>query len=251
MSNIDLETLEAYLEGKLAPAQKKVVEKSLTQDSALMEELELLKLSRESIQLESWSALISATQKSYLLERKEHSKQKPKLLIWAARIAASFAFFLVATSLVLITTITPQSMNRNFGAYQIPIMRGEQEALSELENAYSSSDWEAIETIRKQPDSFDFHSYFILAMADLHNGNPESAEQLLTKLESQNQSSALPLYFEEIEYYLVQSLIQQQKYAEAESRVRELLNNPDHNYSKNFSVWDLWKIRILALKKEF
>jgi outer membrane protein assembly factor BamD (BamD/ComL family) len=86
-------------------------------------------------------------------------------------------------------------------------------------------------------------------MADLQNGNPESAEQLLKKLDSQNQSSGTPLYSDEIEYYLVQSLIQQQKYEEAENRVNELLNQPDHKYSKNFSNWDLWKIRILKLKK--
>lgn len=249
MSNIDLETLEAYLEGKLALGQKLIVEESLTQNSDLMEELELLKLSRESIQLDSWSTLISETQTSYLKEREKQTKQAPRFWVWSARIAASLAFFLVVSSVVLISTTSPESINKSFGTYQIPVMRGELDALSELDDAYSSKSFEKIESIRKQIDSLDIHSYFILAMSDLQNGNPESAEQLLKKLESQNQSSGTPLYSDEIEYYLVQSLIQQQKYEEAENRVNELLNQPNHKYAKNFSAWDLWKIRILKLKK--
>ncbi|MDG1278629.1 MAG: tetratricopeptide repeat protein [Algoriphagus sp.] len=249
MSNIDLETLEAYLEGKLATDQKQVVEESLTQDSDLKEELELLKLSRESIQLDSWSTLISETQNSFLKEREKQTIQSPGFWVWSARIAASLAFFLVVSSVVLISTTSPESINKSFGSYQIPVMRGGLDALSELEDAYSSKDFEKIESIRKQTDSFNIHSNFILAMADLQNGNPESAEQLLKKLESQNQSSGTPLYSDEIEYYLVQSLVQQQKYEEAENRVNELLNQPDNKYAKNFSNWDLWKIRILKFKK--
>lgn len=247
MSNIDLETLEAYLEGKLSSDQKQVVEESLTQDSDLMEELELLKLSRESIQLNSWSTLISDTQNSYLKEKQ--TIQIPGFWIWSARIAASLAFFLVISSVVLISTTSPESINQNFSSYQIPIMRGELDAFSELENAYSSKDFEKIESLKNQSDSFNIHSNFILAMADLQNGNPESAEQMLKKLESQNQSSETPLYSDEIDYYLVQSLIQQQKYEEAGNRVNELLNQPNHKYEKNFSSWDVWKIRILKLKK--
>lgn len=249
MSNIDLETLEAYLEGKLAPGQKQIVEESLSQDSDLMEELELLKLSRESIQLDSWSTLISETQNSYLKEREKNAIQAPGFWVWSARIAASLAFFLLISSVVLISTTSPESINKSFRSYQIPVMRGELDALSELEDAYSSKNFEKIESIRKQTDAFNIHSNFILAMADLQNGNPESAEQLLKKLESENQSSGTPLYSDEIGYYLIQSLIQQQKYEEAENRLNELLNQPDHKYAKNFSAWDLWKIRILKFKK--
>lgn len=249
MSNIDLETLEDYLEGKLSSDQKQALEEVLTIDSKLLEELELLKLSRESIQLDSWSALISETQNSYLKEREKNAIQAPGFWVWSARIAASLVFFLVVSSVVLISTTSPESINKGFGAYQVPIMRGEVNALSELEDAYTAKDFEKIAAIRKQTDSFNFDANFLIAMAALQNGNPESAEQLLKNLESQNQTSETPLYTDEIEYYLVQSLIQQQKYKEAENRVNELLNQPNHKYSKNFSAWDLWKIRILKLKK--
>ena len=249
MSNIDLETLEDYLEGKLSPDQKQAVEEVLTKDSKLLEELELLKLSRESIQLDSWSTLISEAQNSYLKEREKHSIQTPVFWLWSARIAASLAFFLIASGVLLISTTSPESINNGFGAYQVPIMRGEGDSLSELEDAYTAKDFEKIAALSKQTDSFNSDANFLIAMAALQNGNPESAEHLLKNLESQNQSSGTPLYSDEIEYYLVQSLVQQQKYEEAENRVIELLNQPNHKYRKNFSTWDLWKIRILKFKK--
>ena len=63
MNNIDLETLEAYLDGKLASEEKILLENSLKEDASLREELELLKLSREAIAMNSWAELISGTQK--------------------------------------------------------------------------------------------------------------------------------------------------------------------------------------------
>ena len=95
----------------------------------------------------------------------------------------------------------------------------------------------------------DLESLFILAMADLENEKSALAEIILKDLETRNSQLEEPVFSEEIDYYLIQSLLQQEKYDEAESRLEKILQDPSHRYFKNFTKSDLWKIRILKLKK--
>ena len=249
MNNIDLETLEAYLDGKLASEEKILLENSLKEDASLREELELLKLSREAIAMNSWAELISGTQKSFLKERKKADSKATPLWSWARRIAAGLSFLLVVATVVLFVTTSQNSMVENFYSYQIPVMRGDQNTFSQIQDAYLNQDYELLESLRSQVSQSDLESQFILAMADIENKKPASAEIILKDLETRNSQLEESVFSEEIDYYLIQSLLQQEKFDEAELRLEKILQDPSHRYFKNFTKSDLWKIRILKLKK--
>ena len=80
-------------------------------------------------------------------------------------------------------------------------------------------------------------------MADLENEKSALAEIILKDLETRNSQLEEPVFSEEIDYYLIQSLLQQEKYDEAESRLEKILQDPSHRYFKNFTK-SMEKMRV-------
>ncbi len=245
---IDLEILEEYLSGDLVHLQMKEVEAALSKDPILREELELLSISKEAIQLASWRRLITETQTSFLKNREVNSSQQIGLWRWISRIAASIAFIILVSSVIFFTTTSPKSITGKFIEFQIPVMRGDSNTLSDLEDAYQLKDFATIEKSRNQLNPDDPTTNFILAMVDLENNKPASAEELLKKAMQHNKSAESPVFKEETDYYLVQALLLQEKFEEAEAILAEIKSDPTHKYAKNFSSWDAWRIKVLKIK---
>lgn len=245
----DLEILEEYLDGGLSELEMKEFEATLSTDPELRKELELLKLSKESIQLSSWKNLISETQSSYLKSRKSDLRNQMGIWGWARKIAASLTLILLLSSVVFYTTISPKSLTDDFIEYQIPVMRGDAKILSDLEKAYQEKDFDSVEKMRDKFSSEDPKASFILAMVDLKNNKASSAEQHLKRIEIFNQTADNPIFKDEVSYYLVQALLNQNKFKEAESRMDQIKSNPRNKYAKNFTSWDLWKLKLLKIKR--
>lgn len=248
-----LEELESYLFGELSSERKKELEVEINTDQALREELEALKISREAIELAGWKTLISKNQEEFLALRqqgkvKQLTPKPTSVGVWLGRIAASFALILVGFVAFLFFSVSPESITSNQLNYSIPVLRSAESNLQEIEKAFQAKDFSRVIALASEVSEFDSKAYFLIALAHLHEGSGASAEEIFRKIEEDNIQKSASNYADQVDYYLVYAYINQDKFEEAETRMKKILGDLNHTYHNNFSQFDLLRVKILKLK---
>lgn len=252
--NYSLEELEAYLYGELSAEKAKKLEEEIKTDLALRSELEALKISREAVEMAGWKSLIAQSQSEFLKERSEERKVKPleggstDFLYWTKRIAASLAFILVATGSMLFLTVSPESITADQVDYQIPVMRSAENTLSEIQGAFSEKDYQKVIDLGKQMENPTTEVSFLMGMAHLELKHYSEAEKSFLEIENENRINQSGEFADQVDYYLVHAYLSHGQPEKAETRMRKILNDPQHTYHGNFGKADLFKIFILKLK---
>lgn len=248
-----IEELEAYLFGELTSGRKREIEDEIQRDQALREELDALKISREAIELAGWKSLITKNQEIFLAARAD-DKVKPlhskplSTSIWLGRIAASLTLVLVGLVAILFFSVSPESITSKQLDYSIPVLRSADSNLEEIEKAYQSGNFDQVLTLGSSLSSFDPKAFFLIGLAHLEKGNGASAEKIFTEIESDNLQKSESNYADQLDYYSIEALLLQEKFEEAEKRMKKILDDPNHTYHHNFSRFDLFRVKILKIK---
>lgn len=248
-----LEELEAFLEGQLDQEARQEMEAELTSNPTLQEELEVLKISKEAIELATWRSIISKNQKEYLADREQESIPSVRLEHkskneWFGRIAASLALFLVGAAAVLFFTVSPESITSNQVEYSIPVLRSADNQLEILEKAYQAGDFDQIADISERLESYDAKAYFLIGLANLKEKNGAQAESYFTQIESKNLEQSENNYADQVDYYLIEAYLLQGNVNAAMLRMEKIINDSEHTYHGNFNSWDLLKMKIIQFK---
>lgn len=251
--NYSLEELEAYLYGDLPEERNNQLKESIKTDLALQEELAALQISREAVELVGWKSVIAQSQKEFLAER-EGTKIKPIRSgqsgngLWLGRIAASLSFVLVGSLAVLFFTTSPESITKNQIDYSLPVLRSSAEQLEALEQAYQKQEFDQVLELAEGINSYDAKTYLLIGLANLELNNGLEAEEYLTQIESENQSTSTLNYSDEVDYYLIKAHLIQGEIPEAEKRIIKITEDSNHTYHNNFGLLDLIKLKILKFK---
>lgn len=248
--NYSLEELEAYLYGELSEERKSQLEENIKTDLALQEELAALQISRAAVELAGWKSVIAQSQKEFLEEREE-TLNKPiqiGIRVWLGRIAASLTLLLVGTLAVLFFSISPESITESQIGYSLPVLRSSAGELAALEQAYLNGEYEQVLELAKGINSYKAKTYLLIGLANLELKNGQAAEEFLTRIESENQTSSSKDFADQVDYYLVNAYLIQGKITEAEERIIKITNDQNHIYHDNFGQLDLLKLQILKIK---
>ncbi|GAB2491078.1 hypothetical protein [Algoriphagus taiwanensis] len=249
-----IEDLEAYLDGLMEAEKAEQLVEDLKVDSALKLELEALKLAREGVQMAAWKEMIRKSQSEFLNDRdfsaieSETPTRSISPFTWVSRIAASLTLLLAGVFAVLFFSTSPESITSKHLDYQIPVMRSGEFEISTLEEAYQKKDFETVKKLASEIDIYSAKDYFILAMSNLEQGQPESSETLLLAIENRNQLNQSQDFADQIDYYLVKAYLEQGKISDAKARMEKIQNDPQHTYHQNFTAWDKLKMTLLEWK---
>jgi tetratricopeptide (TPR) repeat protein len=248
-----IEELEAYLFGDLAPERKKDLDSEIESDAALKEELEALKISREAIELAGWKALISRNQEEFLATREDPKvkqiQSRPSTTgVWLGRIAASLLFILIGSASVLFFSTTSDSILSDQLDYSIPVLRSAESNLDQIEEAFQAKDFDQVLTLSSSVEGFDAKAYFLIGLSYLELENGAKAEEYFTKIESENLKTSERNYADQVDYYLVNAYLLQDKPEDAELRIDKIMSDENHTYHGNFNQFDRLKVKILKLK---
>lgn len=247
--NYDIEQLDAFLDGQLNEVESAKIQEELQSDTALRENLALLKLSREAIKRAGIEKEIKKVQQSFLANRNSSKVRDLNPWRWTRAIAASLSIFLVAFAAMSYFLVSPSGFDSKFPNYELPILRTEAVAESSIEKAYSNQDFQQVIDLATAMQTRTNMDQFLLGLAYLEIGDFENAENILLEMEAANESSGQSFYSDELDFYLTEIWIKSKNYEKALQRIGEIKQDPKHPYFHNFTSWDKFKIQLLKWKK--
>jgi hypothetical protein len=249
--NYSLEELEAYLYGELSADKKKQIEEEIKINQSLQQELEVLRISREAVELAAWKSVIAEAQEEYLSEKKT-VKLTPSgssgIGVWIGRIAASFALVLAGAVTVLFFSTSPESITDSQLDYSIPVLRSGSDQSAEIEQAYQNGDFAQVISYSKDLNGYDAKASLLIGLAYLEENNGAKAAEYLTQIEQENLKSGSGDFADQVDYYLVKAYLMQGKITDAAVRIEKIRAEENHTYHDNFGQMDLIRLQILKWK---
>ncbi|GAB2633011.1 tetratricopeptide repeat protein [Belliella aquatica] len=238
--------LDAYLDNKLSEEEKNLLLQELKENAALNELLELLKISRESIELGGLKNQIQSVQKEYLkIRATQVVKIKPST--WWIGVAASISLFILIGNF-WIQKLPSQLIEDNYISYEISTMRSSEIPLSVLENDFKNKAWTSILSAVPQ-NSENQSEVFLAGIAAYELGDFESAIEYLERVIQLNQDLSDRYFHDEAEYYLSLSLLKLEKYDNALVLFEKINLDENHIYHGIFTNSDLLKLKVLTWVK--
>lgn len=240
--------LDAYLDNKLSEEEKNLLLQELKENAALNELLELLKISRKSIELAGLKNQIQSVQKEYLKSRViKVVKIKPST--WWIGVAASISLFILIGNF-WIQKLPSQLIEENYIFYEISTMRSSEIPLSELENDFKNKAWTSILSAIPQ-NSENQSEVFLAGIAAYELEDFEIAIEYLERVIQLNQDLGERYFNDEAEYYLGLSLLKSEKYEGALMLFEKINLDENHSYYEVFTSSDLLKLKVLKWLKNW
>lgn len=245
----DIEQLDAFLDGQLNEVESAKIQGELQSDTALRENLTLLKLSREAIKRAGVEKEIKKAHHNFLANRNSSKVLEFNPWRWTKAIAASLLIFLSAFAAISYFSVSPSSFDSKFPNYELPILRAEVEEESLIENSYASQDFQKaidLATSMKTKSNMD---QFLIGLSYLEIGDFKNAENIFLEMEAAIESSGQSSYSDELDFYLTETWIKTENFDKALQRIGKIKQDPKHPYFHNFTRWDKFKIQLLEWKK--
>jgi tetratricopeptide (TPR) repeat protein len=248
----DMEKLEKYLSGELSASETGAISDRLKVDSAMREEIDLLKNLQETIRKEAIRQKVKFLQTQFLKQDPDEEEKavtiKPTMQ-WALRIAASFLIVAIGYGVYQFSATNADALYQsNFVPYQLPIVRGTEETSSLLDSLYNAQQYEALVKKAAEATTHPPHDNFLVAMSFIQTGDFAKAQATLEALVKSNAESGDRFFEQEAEYYLALAYIQTNHIDNAISLFEKIKQDKKHLYHYNVSTTDLWKLKILKAK---
>ncbi len=245
------EKLVQYLDAELTGADKELMEERLASDSALQEELNALRQTREAIRLYGLQQQVASIHKEMMEEVTPAVTQmgsRRKLVRYSFAVAASI--LLVIGSILVFNFYNLSSskvFSSNYQSYELRTMRdADTQQLSPVEKAYREKDYrKTVEAILPPNRSASIQDNFIAAMAFSELGNSSGAiEHLQLVLEMCKQQKRNE-YKQESEYYLALNYIRNKDHDLALEQLRRIKEDPTHLYHQKVTSKLIRQVKML------
>lgn len=213
MKDYSTEDIVRYLDGRMPENEKKAFEQTASENAALRD------------QVESYQSLIAGIQDKVMQDVREEvgSYEKGSSFRWL-RYAAAISI-LAVLGLYLIFIQEPV-YDKYFTPYpNIATLRSSPGEMDAALQAYSEGKYteaaRSLEVLGNKSDTADFY----LASARLFSGESETAEADFKRLLTQTET-----FREQVQWYLVKSLLDQGKKQEAREQLQVILSDPGHSF---------------------
>jgi tetratricopeptide (TPR) repeat protein len=210
------EKLVQYLDGELAAPEKEMIDRQLSVDTHLHDELESLTATREAVKMYGLQQKVSAIHGQMMKEM-----ESPKTINPARRILR-YNFYNLSSEKVFAS---------NYHSYELGTVRdADTVKVSPIEMAYRDKDYRKAATLFSGYSDVPIKENFLAAMSYLELGNNPAAIGAFKKVIAGNERAKSNLFKDEAEYYLALTYIRNRDYDFAIDLFRSIKENPEHLY---------------------
>ena len=252
-----LERLDDYLDHKLSEAEMQSVAELLEQDPEARRALEQIRTARTLINLNGLQQRV----RSGHVENMKHVSASDtnwnnglpgvvRYLRPALRMAAAVAVIILAAGVFQFFTLDGLSVYEdNYLGYHLSVTRNDDvKDHREIDSLYRAGQFEAVILSYNSGDSSDNFSRFLTAMAYLEKGREQEAIPLFLSIQQKNKDAAIKSFEQESEYYLSLAYLKSGETRKALDIIKSIKSNERHVFRNNFSDWEVWKLKMIALK---
>jgi tetratricopeptide (TPR) repeat protein len=242
------EKLLQYLDGELSGSDKADLEKKLTADKSLQDELENLKLAREAVRSYGLKQEVAGVHQQVMQEL-----QAPAREIGATRRIIRYSMSVAASLLIIFMGITAYNyfslsadklFKENYQSYELSTARGGAEDISAVEKAYREKKFsDAVAIVFERP--FIIKEDFLRAMSYTELGNNEKAISSYKEVIAKNKAAGTEVLVEETEYYLALTYVRNKEYDHAIGLLNKIHDSPSHLYHEKITGKLINKVKRL------
>lgn len=233
------EKLVLYLDGTLAASEIIALENELYRNSALQEELDSLRATREAIRiygLQQKVAGIHAQMMNELQAPVFNSNHSGKRIRYVLAIAASLLLLVGAYWSYTYFTLTPDKVfSSAYQPYELTTTRDGNLSETEIEKAYREKNYTEVIRLHDNDTASSAKTEFLSGLASLALGDDTKAITCLNAVLEKNSISGKSIFNDEAEYYLALSYIKNKDYATALVLLKKIKNDPAHLYHEKVS----------------
>jgi tetratricopeptide (TPR) repeat protein len=248
-----LEQLDQYLDGDLAPEQARELDLKLQQDEALRNLLDALILSRDAIRSHALRQRIHKLHKLYKLQPQQAtpdaSRSKTRFL-WPLRVAAAMLIGLLGYGAFQFALLSPEAIYQDqYISYKLPVSRGASYQMNRLDSLFQNKSYPAvIEQFKKQaaPSRRD---YFLSGIAYMEQGDFKKAIDRFQYLRQQPGDEDAATFAQESDYYMALAYLRAGELSKARTLLERIQQEPGHLYQNNVTASTLWELRLLEMKQ--
>ena len=235
-----------FLDGELPREQMDSLKKSLTENPALREELENLRLAKEAVKSYGLKNRVRLIHSEMMQEFKKTAVPKTSLVKMITRhglrVAAVLIVLFGISTLYQYITSTPEKLfTENFKTFDLHTTRGNFNTI--LEDLYEKGDMQGLIQqfiLMKTPEAKD---YFLAGNAYLGIHEAALAVKTFLKLGQLNKTNNTHFYEEDLEYYLALGYLGSGKPAKALPILEKIHADQNHPYHEAVSAWLIRKVK--------
>jgi hypothetical protein len=246
------EMLIQYIDGELHGEELESMKKALSENEALREETENLRIAKEGIRSYGMKTRISSIHAEMMHDLTQSNTPKAgilKMIIQNGLRAAAVLIVLVGLSaLYQYMTATPAKLfAENYHPYILHETRGL--AGNSLADAYQKGDMDSVIWKFNSMSSHQPEEYLLAGIAFLENNLPAKAIETFHTLMQKNISAKTDYFEEDAEYYLAMSYLSSNDPGKAMPLFEKIQADPNHPYNNKVSEWFLLKVKSSIIKK--
>lgn len=245
-NSTNTELLIQFLDGELPAEQLDSFNRTLEQIPALREELENLRMARETVKTYGLKNRIGSIHAEMMEELKtgtsRHTGMVRTIYSYSLRIAAVILVLFGLSIFYQYVSSTPEKLfMENYQAFDLHETRGATTSpISDLYKAgYTDSVIQFFNGL-KAPQAEDC---FLAGNAFLSKHQPGKAIETFLTLEQINQNTSSQPFEEDAEYYLALSYLDNKEPGKALPLLEKIHNDANHPYHKKVSAWFLLKVK--------
>jgi hypothetical protein len=245
-NSTNTELLIQFLDGDLPAEQLESFKQTLEQIPALREELENLRMARETVKTYGLKNRIGSIHAEMMGELKSdtnrHNGMVRKIYSYSLRIAAVILVLFGLSLFYQYASSTPEKLFiENYQAFDLHETRGG--SVSPISDLYKSGKTDSVIQLfsrMKNPQALDC---FLAGNAFLSQHQPGKAIETFLTLEQINQNTRSHSFEEDAEYYLALSYLENKEPGKALPLLERIHNDVSHPYHKKVSAWFLLKVK--------
>ena len=253
----ELELLDKYLDGELDSSEASALERRISEDDTLRNELEILQVSRDAIRTKALKDRVKKLHQTLITEIRDDEKKvipidrNKKFFRTAMSVAASVIIVVASFIAYQYATVNANKLySQQFLSYELPVARSSGEGMTVIDSLYLSGNYAQVIEYFNSLGQKDIRDYFLTAMSCLHTERFTEAIGLFQYIVEKNSSPATENYFEqETDFYLSLAYLKTGEFTRCKELFAKMKANPKHLYHKNITRKDIWMLEILEKDK--
>ncbi|WKN43430.1 tetratricopeptide repeat protein [Tunicatimonas pelagia] len=259
--NNKIEILEQYLQGELSEADTQYVEKTISEDADLQQDVQIIRLAQDAVhstaiqqRVQRWHTKyrpIAVAEQASEPVSETTPDSTPVISLWTrvARVAAVVLVGGLGYLFIQYATVSTDSWyNGHYVEYKLPVTRDAGTEASVIDSLYLVKDYAQLTQQFEQMTNPGVQDQFLAAMSYMQQATFEQAVRQFESIRQQNRSQEAPMFAQETDYYQALALIEIGDFDKAEELLEKISQDPNHNFRQNISGADLWKLRMLKWK---
>ncbi|MGD1893813.1 MAG: tol-pal system YbgF family protein [Cyclobacteriaceae bacterium] len=256
-----IEILEQYLQGELSEFDTQYVEKKISEDANLQQDVQIIRLAQDAVhsssiqqRVKQWHTKyrpLTVPEKAPESVSESHSNQTPVIPLWT-RIARIAAVVLIGGLSYLFIQLAAENTDdwydNHYVEYKLPVARDAGSESSLIDSLYLVKDYGQLTQQFEKMSNPDLQDQFLAAMSYMQQANFEQAVHQFESIRQENHNRNESVFAQETDYYQALALIEIGDFNKAEEVLQKVIQEPNHIFRQNISSIDLWKLKMLKWK---